>query len=136
VTTIQAPPAIAQRCERIASIPGPIAITVGVVVLLGWLTGVEGPKNLIRGFATMKPNTAACFILLGLALHIKHKAQIASATRRHVANICAGIATFLGLGTTIEYAFELDLHLETLGIFEEQLEQDAGDAMRMAAATA
>jgi len=41
---------------------------LGLLVLFGWATGVESLKNLLPGLASMKANTAICFVLGGVGL--------------------------------------------------------------------
>ncbi|MAS36968.1 MAG: hypothetical protein CL610_23390 [Anaerolineaceae bacterium] len=53
---------------RAARICAGIVITAGLVGLSGWLFNISLFRNLIAGSATMKVNTALCFILSGLTL--------------------------------------------------------------------
>ena len=46
-------------------------VGLGVVVLLGWLFGIELLKRMLPGLATMKPTTAATLILSGILLDRK-----------------------------------------------------------------
>jgi signal transduction histidine kinase len=43
-------------------------IFVGIAVIVGWLFNIELLKTILRGYASMKFNTAACFILSGVSL--------------------------------------------------------------------
>ena len=45
-------------------------VGVGLIVLLGWLFNVEALKSVLPGMATMKPITAATFILSGVLLYL------------------------------------------------------------------
>jgi len=44
------------------------AVMVGGMVLAGWAFDIAVLKNISPGWASMKPNAAACFILIGVAL--------------------------------------------------------------------
>ncbi|MEH2009779.1 PAS domain S-box protein [Nostoc sp.] len=60
----------------VAKVAGAIAVFVGSLVLVGWCLGIEVLK---RGFpdspATMKVNTALCFVLCGVSLWLFLKAE-------------------------------------------------------------
>src|SRR6476469_8427752 len=49
---------------------GAIAFTVGLIVLSGWLLDINLLKSLLQKQATMRPNTALCFIFTVCALFI------------------------------------------------------------------
>ena len=46
------------------------AVVVGSLVLLGWWLGIPTLTSVFPGLATMKPNTALCFVLVGLSLFL------------------------------------------------------------------
>jgi PAS domain S-box-containing protein len=43
-------------------------LLVGLVVLAGWALKIEALKSVLPGLTSMKPNTALCFVLAGIAL--------------------------------------------------------------------
>ena len=62
------PNRIRTRQLVVARVVSGVAMLIGAVVLLGWLTDTDAMKSLIPGFATMKANSALCAVLLGSAL--------------------------------------------------------------------
>ena len=46
------------------------AVTVGGIALIGWALDIVMLKSVLPGFVTMKPNTAICFMLAGVALYL------------------------------------------------------------------
>ena len=45
-------------------------MAVGGLVLVGWLSGIRILTTIIPDYATIKPNTAFCFVLAGLSLYL------------------------------------------------------------------
>lgn len=91
---------------------GTIVTGVGVLVIVGWLTGNVAIKSVVPGLATMKLNTALLFMLLGLALVVRD-------TRLKLAQICATVALVIAIFTLAEYAFGLDFRIDELLIRDE-----------------
>ena len=79
---------------NIASGTGWILLALGLIVLSGWAFKVSVLTSLGPGLATMKPNTAAAFMLAGLALIRRNQAD-------HV-YYSIGVFT-IGVVTLIEY---------------------------------
>ena len=77
-----------------------IAICVGVLVLAGWLFGVELLKRVLPGFVAMNPATAFCFIVAGLALAMSIRQNQTEAARR-LATILSFIVLLIGLAKLI-----------------------------------
>ena len=49
------------------------AITIGSIVILGWMFNIPLFKSILPGLVTMKANTALCFIFAGGALWMWHQ---------------------------------------------------------------
>lgn len=101
-------------------------VIVACLVLVGWATDVEALKSVLPGLASMKVNTALCFIVLGLGL---------LATRRTIALVACGVVLAVTSSTLVQYAAGIDLGIDQL------LVTDSGSAAtntpgRMAPATA
>jgi PAS domain S-box-containing protein len=54
--------------KQIVISTGIISITVGILVILGWLLNIPLLKSMNPDFISMKPNTALCFIMSGIAI--------------------------------------------------------------------
>jgi len=51
-------------------------LAVGLLVLLGWATGSEALKRILPEMASMKANTALCFVLCGTALLLRGRPRV------------------------------------------------------------
>ena len=86
---------------------------LGGVVLLGWILGVGVMKSLVPGTVTMKPNTALCFVVIGLALW----ALVPRYTRpgiRTAARVAAAAVGALALVVLSQYVFVWNLGVDEL----------------------
>jgi len=110
----------------VAKVAGAIAVFVGSLVLVGWCLGIEVLK---RGFpgspATMKVNTALCFVLCGVSLWLFLKAtNQGSREERTIENyphssllisrVCAIAVTTIAALTLCEYLFGWNLGIDEL----------------------
>ena len=85
------------------------SMAVGGAVLAGWFLDVPRLKDLAPGLATMKANTAFCFLLLGAALWVARRENLRPASRPLAAAVLA-----VGLTTLTEYAFHRNLFVDNL----------------------
>ncbi|WP_079433774.1 PAS domain S-box protein [Zoogloea sp. LCSB751] len=120
-----------RRLSRIVRILAASIVVLGIGVLLGWAVDIPIVRTLGPGLASMKANTAAGFVLAGLAL-------FCSTDRRPALQRCArslGLAAgLLGLAQSIQEMFNLDLGLDNLIVdFHRAVGEATG---RMAAASA
>lgn len=92
---------------------GTAAVAVGCAVLAGWALGSEALTTILPGRASMKPNTALCFIFLGVGLWAKSVKAPAIGARR-LASICASLVLLVGLTTLGEYLFGWDPGIDRL----------------------
>ena len=101
------------RCRSLSRIlAGAIAI-LGALVLVGWALDVPLLKGVLPGLATMKPNTALCFILGGVALGLPVGPPDSMAGRR-IARLCGALVLLIGVATLAEYLFRVDVGLDAL----------------------
>jgi two-component system, sensor histidine kinase and response regulator len=129
------------RALRLAVLAAAVLTTiVGILVLLGWLFDVGTLKSVLPGKSTMKPNTALCFVLSGVALWFtvsKDRLPDVDIARRHITLLCASLVTIISVVTLIQYLFALDLKIDSL-IFRHALLAENNDALggRMSGVTA
>jgi len=112
---------------RIPIAAGAVAAGIGLLVLAGWLLGLEALKSVLPGLATMKANTAVCFLLAGAALVFRE--------RRPIRLACAGLVCVVAGLSLSEYFSGGDLGLDQL-LFRDRMDMHTVYPGRMAEATA
>ena len=108
------------RCRslsRAAATAATAATALGTLVLVGWALDLPVLKALVPGLATMKPNTALCFVLGGIALGLRVTPRDSMATR-WIAQLGGAVVLVIGVATLAEYVFHVDLALDAL-LFRE-----------------
>src|SRR5688572_26972003 len=110
-----------------------VVIIMGLLVIFGWAFNIQALKSVFPGFATMKANTAFCFILVGAALWLVND-EAASNEKKWVARSCASLVTILGLLTMGEHVFRQDLGIDQL-IFRDLETPEAAYPGRMSIMT-
>ena len=85
---------------------------LGVAVLFGWALDIGALKSVLPGLLAMKANTAAAFMLCGLALAVSAGAP--AQARRGLAVLFAGAAALVGGLTFVEHIFSLDFGIDEL----------------------
>jgi PAS domain S-box-containing protein len=101
---------------------------IGALVLAGWFLHIAALISLLPNSATMKPNTATLFVLLGSAVLILLRAPVGPA--HALARGIAGVVILVAVLTLVEYAGGVDLGID------QRLIRDPSSNGRMAAATA
>jgi len=96
---------------RIARTCAALAFLVGLAVLLGWAFDVRALKGVLPGLATMKANTALCFLLLGAAFWLLGN-EAGEARRRLPGHSLAAIGAGIGFLTILEYLFSWHLGID------------------------
>jgi len=107
------PSTLEMRSRSLSRILAVAVAVLGALVLLGWVLDVPLLKGVLPGLATMKPNTACCFVLSGVALGLRVGLRDSAATRR-IAQVCGAVVLLIGVTTLAEYVFRLDLGLDAL----------------------
>ncbi len=111
---------------------GCAALAAALLVLIGgWVAGIDVLKSLLPGFSTMKANTAIAIGCLGAAVALTH----AHGRHRPVAQALAGVTVSIGLVTLAEHAFHWDAGIDQLW-FKDVATPPAAAPGRPASATA
>lgn len=115
-----------QPWQRIPHITSTIVLCVGGLVLLGWQFDLPFLKAGIPGSgATMKVNTALCFVLAGVAVKLlsqplKPKYQRFKPLERPLGFTFAGLVVLVGGLSLVQYAFSWDAGIDQL-LFADQV---------------
>lgn len=107
---------------------------VGILVLISWAYGF-GTQEYYPIFATMKPNTAICFIILSAVFFIWNKPE--NSPRYHIGLVLTVLVSWFSCLTILEYLLELNFGIDTL-FFAEAVAAESGVSHpgRMPSATA
>lgn len=97
--------------RRVVHLSSILVMAVGALVLLGWQFRFDSLQRVWPGLVSMKANTAAGFILAGLALWLLLPEQI-GLKRKALAQVCAIGVAGIGLLTVAEYAYGVDLGID------------------------
>jgi PAS domain S-box-containing protein len=104
-----ADPRLLTFAARLVPTAALLTIGMGAVALTGWLLELDVLKRVLPDSSSMKPNTAACLILLGLSLLLTTSAAPA---RRRAAVAACTVVLAVAAATLTEYATGLDLALD------------------------
>jgi PAS domain S-box-containing protein len=85
--------------------------SVGLIVLAGWLTGMDQVAILIPGLPPMMPNTAICVAALGIAGALRRQ-ENAPVARFVFSAVLAITALAIGVGTMAEFALHFRFALD------------------------
>ncbi|MCE5182109.1 MAG: PAS domain S-box protein [Betaproteobacteria bacterium] len=105
--------------KTLAAAAGLVSIAVGAVALAGWALDVAALKSIYPSWVAIKANTAAGFILAGMALWLKSRERIqVKPLLSHAGDALAIVVAFLGAFTLIEYTVGISPGIDQL-LFEE-----------------
>src|SRR5262252_713515 len=117
LATAPADPRLVAAATHLSRASSIFVICLGLVVLLGWVLDVGVLKSVIPGLATMKANTALCFVLAGAALLLLPRAV--EPKMRSAALIASLTATVIGLLNFSEDLSGWNLGIDQL-LFEDR----------------
>ena len=133
---MRASPKKIESLRDLSVVAGSIVACVGLLVLAGWLFGVDTLKSVLPGMATMKANTAVCLLLAGAALVLLSRRReetdasraediSASARRRlqelHWFGTTAALVVLLVAGLTmVQYLTGADFGIDQLLFLDTQ----------------
>lgn len=126
-------PRLVALLRAVSKIAGAIVISVGFLVLVGWIRDITILKNVFPTLVTMKANTAFAFLLSGLSLWLL-QGGIARPWSLRISRFCAFLTLLIGLLTLSEYLFGWDLGIDQL-LFRDSF-SGPSPAGRMASVTA
>jgi signal transduction histidine kinase len=94
---------------RLAAGSGVLVFVLGLSVLVGWVSGSRALIQVLPDLPPMTRNTAACFVLLGMAL-----SALALRGPRRVVIWCAGVVSALTALTIIQRFLQLDTGIDEI----------------------
>jgi PAS domain S-box-containing protein len=114
-----------------------LVVLVGCLVLMGWGLNLDILKSGMSGLATMKANTAICFVLAGISLNLQVRKSRESQGSRvaRIANGCAIAVIIIASLTLCEYLFGWNFGIDEL-LFRAQADIDKLHPGRMGINTA
>ena len=117
------------------AIAAALLVSVGGLVIAGWIFDLGIVKSLSPSWATMKLNAAISFVLAGIALHIS-VFRAGDARLRLGGNLAAAAVFAIGALTLLEHAFDLHLGIDELLMQQPTTAADCSRPGRMAPAAA
>jgi PAS domain S-box-containing protein len=119
---IKIPVSISLQFKKVSYYLSLVFVFIGIVVLAGWITGIDRLKVLSPQFISVKVNTAICFLLSGAIMLLQHQDE-KKRLAEFLISFFALIVFLTGLLTLLEYNFKLDFGIDELFI------KDAPDAV-------
>jgi PAS domain S-box-containing protein len=133
-------PSVLHRYGFISSVTGLVAMAAGALVLLGWLMGIRTLTSVIPGYATIKVNTALCFILAGLSLWLLRRSSVQPIlfhpNQGRFGQVCALLVGFVGVLTIGEYCLRLNFGIDEAFLHDFWTDVRISPPGRMSIATA
>lgn len=119
--------------KRIPVVLSWLVLIFGLLVYLGWAAHSAALASILPNQATMKANTALCFILLGAAL-VLH--QQPSLRKQRAARLLASLVCLLALLTLAQFLFKINLGIDEFPFVDDMGSVTTDAPGRMSASTA
>jgi PAS domain S-box-containing protein len=101
--TLQLNPRVSRKLDQFVAFSSLFSIAVGLAGLAGWIFQIEILRRVFPGLVAMKVNTAASFLLIGLALWWMGRHDRSSPVSNWIAKAAAAIVTAVGLLSFLEF---------------------------------
>lgn len=89
-----------KRYRNITFLSATFTVVVGLLVIAGWLLNNQTLKSINPGFATMKMNTALCFVLLGTTILFYYIPRVKT---NSLTTVLATTVTIVGLLSLLQF---------------------------------
>lgn len=96
--------------ELFAKLMSTVVIVINAMILVGWTFYYWIPKDIAPHLSSIKPNTAVCFVLSGMALWL-YSEKIEKYPLA-LAQICSGIVFVIAFLTLFEYFFGMSIGID------------------------
>jgi PAS domain S-box-containing protein len=117
---ISAPTAMPQWPINLAKLASSLAIIIGTATLISWVFYFWIPQDYQAILATIKPNTAICFVLCGVSLWLQSERNEQLTHVYYLSQVSSAAVFLISFLTLFEYFFGINLGIDQ-GIFKEPL---------------
>ena len=138
---VQPPSTPIAALRSFAKKAGIAVIAIGCTVILGWIFDLPLLKSILPELASMKVNTALCFILGGFSLFIQQPRRAESTIKHqkiynYLIFSCSFLITLISFLTLVQYSFNLNLGIDQLLFKDSSILTSSSAQGRMAPNTA
>jgi PAS domain S-box-containing protein len=125
-----------RHCRGFVRATSVLSFSVGALVLAGWMLRISVLTSVVPGLATMKPSTAACFILAGLGLWLLRDEAKPFRGGERWGLAASGVVVAVGVLTALEYGLGANFGIDELLFRQTLLATGIAHPGRMSLATA
>ncbi|MBD2130177.1 PAS domain S-box protein [Microcoleus sp. ZQ-A2] len=104
-------PSTMPSLQRVAKVAAAFVVSIGCLVLIGWILDMDILKSVLPGLVTMKANTALGFVLSGTSLFLLIEP---SSKQRLAGRLCSLFVIAICLATLVEYVLGWNLGIDQL----------------------